>query len=757
MQSAPSRTVLVLGSGGREHALSLALAASPSVGQVFVGPGNGGTTSLPGLDISDPAAVIAAARLLAADLVVIGPEAPLAAGMVDALEDAGIRAFGPTRAAARLEASKAFAKAFMARHDIPTARWGAFTTPEAAHAWVEAQPFPVVVKASGLAAGKGVILPEGAAETHAAIDAMFAGQFGDAGAEVVIEERLTGPEISVLAFCDGTRHALMPAAQDHKRVFDNDTGPNTGGMGAFAPTPLATPARLAAADAIVSTVLAGMAAEGAPFRGILYVGLICPPDGPRVLEFNVRFGDPETQVILPLVDSDLAEIFEQCIDGRLAPAAVRWREGAAATVVAAAPGYPGAYPKGLAIDRLPDLPDVTVHHAGTQRIADGWATAGGRVLAITGTGRDLAAALDRAYAGMASTHFDGMHFRQDIGNAHITLRSPEPGISYRDAGVNIDAANAAVERIKSAVRATHTPAVLGELGAFGGLFSASAFSDLADPVLVASTDGVGTKTMIAAGLGRFDTIGVDLVNHCVNDVLVQGARPLFFLDYIASSRLDPDRIVDVVTGCARACEAIGCALLGGETAEMPGVYRPGELDLVGTLVGVVDREALIDGRRIADGDVVLALPSSGLHTNGYSLARRIIADAGLDLTRMGPDLLAPHRCYLPEVEALWEAEVDLRGLVHVTGGGLVENPPRIIADDLAFALDLSTFERPAIFRALQDAGRIAEDEMRRAFNCGVGMLVVVPESQAQSALDVVPDAWPIGRIIPRDESAVVFA
>lgn len=747
------RVVLILGSGGREHALSVALAASPQVAQVFVGPGNGGTTSLPGLDIMSPEAVIAAVRLVGADLVVIGPEAPLAAGMADALIAADIKVFGPTRAAAQLEASKAFAKAFMDRHAIPTARWQRFTDRDAALAWVEAVDFPVVVKASGLAAGKGVIVPADAIETRAAIETMFAGRFGDAATEVVIEERLTGPEISVLAFCDGARIALMPAAQDHKRAFDNDLGPNTGGMGAFAPTPLATPPFLAEAEAIIQRTVDGMAAEGAPFRGVLYAGFMCPPDGPRVLEFNVRFGDPEAQVILPLLGADLFEILDSCAAGSLDTAAIRWRAGAAATVVAASGGYPGQYAKGKPIRGLPTAADTTVLHAGTRRSAAGLVTSGGRVLAVTGVGDTLSAALDRAYAGMASISFDAMHFRTDIGNAH---RTTQAGISYRDAGVDIDAAEQAVDAIKDAVRATHGPAVLGDIGAFGGLFSA-AFPDLADPVLVASTDGVGTKTKIAVALGRFDSIGADLVNHCVNDVLVQGARPLFFLDYVASSQLDPTQIAAIVTGCATACEAIGCALLGGETAEMPGVYQPGEIDLVGTLVGVVDRDAIIDGRRIAAGDAVIALPSSGLHTNGYSLARRVIAHAGLDLAALGDALLAPHRCYLPEVEALWAADLDIRGLVHVTGGGLIANPPRILPGSLAFHLDLNTYERPALFRMLQDAGRIAEAEMRRAFNVGIGMLVVVPEAQAKAALDALPDGWRIGRIVPRGADPVVFA
>jgi phosphoribosylamine--glycine ligase/phosphoribosylaminoimidazole synthetase len=763
------KTVLLLGGGGREHALARSLIASPQVGQVFVAPGNGGIEGaglarIPGLDILDGQAVIAAARLVAADLVVVGPEAPLAEGVADALHDAGIAVFGPSKAAAQLEASKAFSKAFMQRHDIPTARWRAFTDPAAAKAWIDSADFPVVVKASGLAAGKGVIVPETVDAAIAAVDSMFAGRFGAAGAEIVVEERLTGHEISVLAFCDGARVALMPAAQDHKRVFDGDAGPNTGGMGAFAPTPKADPAFLEVAQRIVQAVVDGMAAEGTPLKGVLYTGFMCPPSGPKVLEFNVRFGDPETQVILPLLDADLYAIIQACAQGALDPDTVQWRDGAAATVVAASAGYPGAYAKGMRIEGVAAadaLPAVTVYQAGTRRDAD-LQTAGGRVLAVTGQGSDLGEALDHAYRGIARVQFEGMHHRTDIGAA---WRRPTRGMTYADAGVDIDAGAQAVAQMKAAVQATHGPAVLGDIGAFGGLFSTEAFADLADPVLVTSADGVGTKTKIAAALGRFDTIGQDLVNHCINDTLVQGARPLFFLDYVASSALDPDQVAALVRGCAQACEAVGCALLGGETAEMPGVYVEGEFDLVGTLVGVVDRAAIIDGSRIAIDDAVIALPSSGLHTNGYSLARRIVAHAGLDLhaeypglnETLGDALLAPHRCYLDAFDALQAADVDIRGLAHITGGGLVENPPRILSDDKAFQLAMGSFDLPPLFALLQKHGNVADFEMRRAFNVGVGLLVVLPQTQISRALAALPDAWHIGRIVPRDGQSVVFA
>ncbi len=338
-------------------------------------------------------------------------------------------------------------------------------------------------------------------------------------------------------------------------------------------------------------------------------------------------------------------------------------------------------------------------------------------------------------------------------------------MTYRDAGVDISAGARAVELMKTAVRKTYGPEVLMGIGAFGGLFDISALRDMTAPVLVASTDGVGTKTKVAVAAGRFDTIGRDIVNHCVNDILVQGARPLFFLDYIASSRLNPEMVASVVGGCASACAEVGCALLGGETAEMPGVYAEGEFDLVGTIVGVVDRAAIIDGSRIAPGDVVLGLASNGLHTNGFSLARRVFA--GWSLTEYRPELrgtlgdalLAPHRPYLGDIRALWAAGIEIKGLAHITGGGLIDNPPRILPPGVSLRLHRSSWPLPPLFQLIQQTGGISDDEMAHVFNVGLGMLVIVPASQAERALGSLrSQAWQVGEIIDRGESeAVVFA
>ncbi|CAN0087147.1 unnamed protein product, partial [Ectocarpus sp. 8 AP-2014] len=861
--------VLVIGSGGREHAIALKLADSPRVSHVYVSPGNGGTGSGRHAGVSNAdipssaksgdgphAAVVEFAKSRGVSLVAVGPEVPLVDGVADALEAAGVPCFGPSAAAARLEASKAYSKDFMARNDLRTARYACFTDFEAARSYVMEAGHRVVVKASGLAAGKGVLMPETKEEAVAALEVvMVKKEFGESGAEVVVEEFLEGEEVSILAICDGKTAVCMPGAQDHKRALDGDGGLNTGGMGAYAPAPCLTP-RLAreCADICQSTVTA-MAAEGSPFVGVLFAGFMLTKDGPVVLEFNVRMGDPETQALLPLMESDLYEVMLACTEGRLAETPVAFTPGAAAaTVVLAADGYPGKYPKGMPISGLEDaaaIPGVTVYHAGTKAAAPATATAaetqlsvsgggggvvssGGRVLAVTGTGANFAEALDAAYRGVGVVKFSPCHYRKDIGhraktaplrvgvlasgrgtalqavidscataaedggvnaevvivvtnkkeapvrdrakkhgipeifvaskgreraafdeevtkaledagvqlvlcvgymrilspefcrqwagrclNVHpsllpdfaggmdlqvqrpsfkstatrifipltdgassatvvvsaksltiyITPRSrqvqakegpaflkamglfmkgggrggslppppggsaaaaaPSSGMSYKDAGVDIDAGNSLVERIKPACKSTRRPGCDSDLGGFGGLFDlAAAGYEGKDTILVGATDGVGTKLKVAQIAGDHSGVGIDLVAMCVNDLIVAGAEPMFFLDYYATGKLSVSEAATVIEGIAEGCRQANCGLIGGETAEMPSMYPAGEYDLAGFSVGAVSRGKVLP-LQVSPGDVVLGLPSSGVHSNGFSLVRRIVEVKGL--------------------------------------------------------------------------------------------------------------------------------
>lgn len=423
-----SQSILIIGSGGREHALAWALARSSHINQIWVAPGNGGMNwsaasgmaacqSVP-IKAHEIEKLIDFAIMQGVSLVIVGPEQPLADGIVDRFQAAGLPIFGPSQAAAQLESSKAFAKTFMVTHGIPTAEYACFEDIHQAREWLHAFGRPVVVKADGLAAGKGVLVCDTVEEADAALRLILEDrQFGAAGKRVVIEERLSGKEFSVLAFSDGKTIAPMVVARDHKRALDGDLGLNTGGMGAIAPAPDITPAQIEqACREIFQPTLEGIAAQGAPYVGVLYTGLMQTADGMKVLEFNCRFGDPETQVILPLLETDLYKVLLACVQGRLHEIKLCWKAANCATVVLASGGYPGNYAVGLPIAGLDAIgDDVMVFHAGTALESGQLVTAGGRVLAVTALGPTLDAALQKSYAAIDRIHFEGMHFRRDIG------------------------------------------------------------------------------------------------------------------------------------------------------------------------------------------------------------------------------------------------------------------------------------------------------------------------------------------------------
>ncbi len=414
--------ILLLGSGGREHAMALALAKSPLLTRLFAAPGNPGIAALArcaALDLADHGAVIGFCKANAVDLVVVGPEAPLVAGLIDDLEACGIKAFGPRMEAARLEGSKAFAKEFCARFAIPTAAFGRFDEPAAAKAYVREKGAPIVVKADGLASGKGVIVAMSVAEAEAAIDVMFAGGFGAAGKTIVIEEFLAGEEVSFFALSDGEKALRFASAQDHKRVGDGESGPNTGGMGAYSPAPIMDEAMSARImREIVEPTVKGMLALGTPFKGVLFAGLMIGADGPKLIEYNVRFGDPETQAMLPRLDEDFLALLLECAEGRLRQDPIRLSPETALSVVLAARGYPDAPEKGSEIKglaRAAATPFITVTQAGTRLDGARLIADGGRVLNVTALGADVAEAQARAYAAIDAIDWPGGFCRRDIG------------------------------------------------------------------------------------------------------------------------------------------------------------------------------------------------------------------------------------------------------------------------------------------------------------------------------------------------------
>ena len=608
--------VLIVGSGGREHAMADSALRSAHCGRLLVTPGNAGT---PGerfnVAAEDVLGIVALRQTEKVDLVLVGPEAPLADGVVDQLISVGIAAFGPSQYLAQLESSKSFAREVTQQIDIVGPRFASFSqgNVDAALAWWKELAAPVVVKQSGLAGGKGVVVPETDAATVIAI------QEACALGEVVLEEKIFGYECSLIAVCDGTTAVPLPIAQDHKRISEGDRGLNTGGMGAYAPVNVGiSPHELCAQ--FIQPTLDHFAALGHPYVGVLYAGIMMTSSGPKLLEYNCRFGDPEAQVLLTLLETSIVDVALACLAWRLKQFKMVVSQQSAMAVVLASAGYPESSSKGDVIQGLDARVDgAMVFHGATTTSNANVVTDGGLVLTVVGRGKDLAQARAHAYERVEKISFSGVQHRRDIGWRSLALSVK----SYSSTGVDIDEGNRAVSLLKSSVASTANSNVLAGVGSFGGALDVSHLKKYDHPVLVGSTDGVGTKVELAARSGRFRGVGMDIVNHCVNDVLVQGARPLFFLDYLASSEIQAEMVAAVVDGMSQACRDNECVLLGGETAEMPGVYSPGAFDIAGTLVGVVEKEQLLPRSNVAVGDVLIGLASNGPHTNGYSLLRKI--------------------------------------------------------------------------------------------------------------------------------------
>ncbi|KAI0603184.1 phosphoribosylglycinamide synthetase [Biscogniauxia sp. FL1348] len=743
--------ILLIGNGGREHAIAWKLSQSSLVESIIAVPGNGGTATCPkttnvtSVSADDFPALLDLARNNNINYVVPGPEAPLVAGAVDFFEDAGIQSFGPSKRAAQMEGSKTFSKDFMKKYNIPTAAFENFSDYEKAREYLDRVQHNVVIKASGLAAGKGVIIPETKEEAHQALkDIMQKKEFGSAGDEVVVEEYLTGDELSILTFSDGYTIRSLPPAQDHKRIGEGDTGLNTGGMGCYAPTNIATPELVAQIDReIIQPTIDGMRTDEMSFKGVLFTGLMITSTGPKVLEYNVRFGDPETQTVLPLLseDTDLARIMVACTRGHLNAIPISVTSNFSATVVVAAGGYPESYAKGDEMTVKTPPAGINIFHAGTKLANNKLQTAGGRVIAASATAAEsLRAAVDKAYEGVKLIQFKDMYYRKDIAHrAFKPTKDTKEALTYAEAGVSIDAGNQFVERIRNAVRSTKRAGADAEIGGFGGEvdLSKAGFSSDA-PIVVGAIDGVGTKLMIAQETRNHSTVGIDLVAMNVNDLVVQGAEPLMFLDYFGCSRLDPETAAAFVEGVAAGCRDAGCALVGGETAEMPGMYRDDDYDAAGAAIGVMHpKQRLPRHDAMVPGDVLLGLASSGVHSNGFSLVRRIVSRERLSYAdpapwapaqSLGDALLTPTRIYVRSVLSVLP---QLKGLAHITGGGLTENVPRMLPASLAARIDVSSWSLPPVFRWLATAGNVAPAEMARTFNTGIGMVAVVAAADAE--------------------------
>lgn len=778
-----SLNILVLGNGGREHALLWKLAQSSTVNKIYVAPGNGGTQNISKVEnLSSPdllpspknfANLQKFAQDNAINLVVPGPEQPLVDGITTVFEKIGVPVFGPSANVAQLEGSKVFAKEFMDRHSIPTAAFAKFDSYDAALAYLQAnKDMKVVIKADGVAAGKGVLIPTTHEEAVKALQViMVEKQFGDAGNAVVIEEFLDGQEISILTISDGYSYYNLPAAQDHKRVGENDTGLNTGGMGAYAPAPVATPKILNEIDqTIIKPSIDGLRKDRLPFVGVLFTGIILTATGPKVLEYNVRFGDPETQTVLPLLteETDLAQVFLAAAEHRLDSVEIGIKKDYfATTVVLAAGGYPEAYNKGDAITiKESELPKESfVFQAGTAYNAakNELVTAGGRVIAATAIAPSLKEAVDKAYQAVDCIDFKDKYYRKDIAHRAFKENANKTSITYSDSGVSVDNGNLLVQKIKDMVKSTRRPGADSDIGGFGGVFDLKqAGYDTDETLLVAATDGVGTKLIIAQETNIHDTVGIDLVAMNVNDLVVQGAEPLLFLDYFATGALDIKVASDFVSGVVDGCLQAGCALVGGETSEMPGMYPPGHYDTNGTAVGAVNKNDILPKmEQMEAGNVLLGLASDGVHSNGYSLVRKVISHVGLSWSdpcpwdsskTLGEGALVPTKIYVKQLLPSLKQKLIL-GLAHITGGGLIENIPRAIPKHLQAQVDMSTWTVPEVFKWFGRAGNVPTEDILKTLNMGVGMVLIVKKENAEAVKQLITEAnetvYEIGHLVEK--------
>ena len=787
MEGSPLR-ILLIGNGGREHALAWKLNQSSRVEVIYVVPGNGGTASdqlrkvknVNHLRVDQFSELTSFAKEKRVNLVIPGPEAPLVAGIEGVCRAAGLRCFGPSKSAARMEGSKTFSKDFMSRYQIPTASYKNFASYEEAKSYLDSVTYNVVIKASGLAAGKGVVIPTTKQEAYDALEQiMLRKEFGAAGDEVVIEEFLEGEEVSVLSFSDGYTVRSLPPAQDHKRICDGDQGPNTGGMGCYAPTNVATANLIEEIHrSILRPTIDGMRKDAMPFVGLLFTGLMITKSGPKCLEYNVRFGDPEAQTLLPLLsaDTDLAEIMVACTEHWLDAVRIDIDPRFAATVVASAGGYPHPYVQGdiIELDSPPEY--TTIFHAGTILDSGELRTHGGRVIAATSTGSTLEEALQTAYLGISTVKFPNMHYRKDIGHRALSRAHRDP-LTYASAGVSISSGNELVKLITPLVASTARSGTDAAIGGFGGVFDLSRAGYSSSPLIIGAIDGVGTKLSIAHAMNKHDTVGIDLVAMNVNDLVVQGAEPIFFLDCYTCGKLDVQVAASFIQGVTCACREAGCALVGGETAEMPGLFSAGGrveedggiYDAVGAAIGALakGKKLLPDKESMVLGDLLIGLASSGCHSNGFSLIRKIVTQSGHKYTdsakwddgkntntpTIGESLLTPTRIYVkPLLRAVRKGLI--KGMAHITGGGLLENIPRMLPRHLAASLDVSTWPVPSVFRWLKKEGQLDDMEFARAFNTGLGMVLVVSVEDVKKVIVELEAAgetvYQVGKVISRE-------
>jgi len=745
--------IVIIGSGGRECAIVRKL-ARPSIGLFYYGAHHNpimdeyakclGVGSL-----SDITNIVKLTVANSISMVVVGPEEPLRDGIVDEFRKVGISCIGPSSQLATIESSKIFTRNLLVNAGLSkySPKFWEFQPGDTSYVNLIRTNSNVVIKADGLHGGKGVKL-SGEHLINADDCIRFCQEIHANNEAFLVEEKLIGEEFSFMSFCDGNDILHTIPIKDFKRAYDGDKGPNTGSMGSITEfnntLSFLTDDDLSTCRNINTMVYHELQnVRNDVYNGVLYGSFMKTQSGIKVIEYNARFGDPECINLLELMETDLLDVLTAIKSKTLHKLTLKFNPNASVFKYAVPHDYPTDPIKGEAIE-LPNENKNRLIGSSVGYYDGKYIELGSRTLGYIVTGKDLTEAATECNH-LLSKVTGPIFYRKDIGlNSRSSL--------YNQAGVNIEEGNLAVKKIQTYVESTFNENVVSRFGDFSGLFRLTGYKK---PILVSTTDGVGTKTILVLEkygpeIG-FQMLGQDIVNHCINDMLVKGAKPLFFLDYIASSKLNSDHVKFFVKGAAEACKRVNCVLIGGETAEMPSVYNDGHTDVVGTMIGVVEEDEIIDGKRdIKKGDLAIALPSSGPHTNGYSLIRKILKD---NEAKHGPTdpliieaLCATHKSYLPIYESLCSKGVKINGMVHITGGGFEDNVPRVLPDNMK--LIYNDFKPSPIFQYLQKAGNISDKEMRKVFNCGVGMILFMNQESYNrlTNMEIVPEHMILGHV-----------
>ena len=794
----PLNNVLVVGGGGREHAIIRALLKNNHKIKIYcmaknVNPAIADLAEMIIVDINNLHDVVSRLSVYKFDFqfAIIGPENPIALGLSDVIEANGIPCIAPRQKYAQIEYNKNFCRELIEElkpdFDLsPDYKYIPYNKPNTMiHdicTFIDKHEGNVVIKNTGLCGGKGVLVQGDHFTTKDQAKDLTIG-FLHRETSVILEEKLVGEEFSLMTFCDGNGNFKhMPPIQDYKRAYDGNKGPNTGGMGCIISEnntlPFLTSDEISFAETVNEQVALKLheivsqppsldssmllnlphQVNANGYRGILYGSFMKTTDNRiKVIEYNSRFGDPECLVALRLLKTDFYHLCIDIINGSLTQP-IEFLKDACVCKYLVPEGYPDKPLSGFDIYFKEGINMKNMYYACLSSALGHLYPGTSRTMAYVATDKTVRKAA-AFINGELEKVYGKLYFRRDIG-------IQKSSCLYLDSGVDIDKGNRVVDKIKPYLKETHKSGVMGNMGDFGGMFSIKQAKNEDEIILVSSTDGVGTKSIFVSEHLKeagYYNLGTDLVNHCVNDILVSGAHPLFFLDYFASSVIDEKEVVLFVKGISKACRDNECVLIGGETAEMPDVYKENRSDLVGTIVGRNTSSYVIDGKKnIKEGDIILALPSNGLHTNGYSLIRQIhkslLKDPYLSY------LLKTHRSYLKEITYLQKKNVDIHGLCHITGGGLVDNPPRILPDNLQMNLKADSWGRSEdkfFYKWLGQVTGTSKEEMYRVFNCGVGMLIIIDSDELELVEEIFVrekvEFFEVGKINKRhgDDSVII--